>query len=148
MNILERQNSWHLMPHLQEELKRLYADAQDGDSSSAMAAWVPAVDIIEYGNRFEINVDVPGVDPGRVELTLEGGILTISGEKAAQASGSPGEEREHQRIERSQGRFYRRFMLPDTVDSDNVTANGKHGVLTITVPKQRKAMPRRIQIGA
>jgi len=50
--------------------------------------------------------------------------------------------------ERGQGHFYRRFVLPDTVDSERVNASGKNGVLTVTVPKQAKAMPRRIQIAA
>jgi HSP20 family protein len=50
--------------------------------------------------------------------------------------------------ERGQGQFYRRFVLPDTVDSDRVNAAGKDGVLTVTIPKQAKAMPPRIEIAA
>jgi HSP20 family protein len=52
------------------------------------------------------------------------------------------------RIERGYGNFHRRFVLPDTVDGERVNATGKNGVLTVTIPKQAKAMPRRIQIGA
>ena len=148
MNNMVRQNPWNLVPRLQEELKRLYGDSQEGDSSSATAAWVPAVDILEYANRFEIYVDVPGLDPNKVELTLEGGVLAISGHRSEPNQARGSEEREYQRIERSQGHFYRRFMLPDTVDSDKVNANGKNGVLTITIPKQSKAMARRIQVGS
>jgi len=51
------------------------------------------------------------------------------------------------RIERGYGSFHRRFVLPDTVDGEKVNATGKNGVLTVTIPKQAKAMPRRIQIG-
>jgi HSP20 family protein len=50
-------------------------------------------------------------------------------------------------VERGHGQFHRRFVLPDTVDSEKVNATGSHGVLTVTIPKQPKAMPRRIQIG-
>jgi len=52
------------------------------------------------------------------------------------------------RIERGYGQFHRRFVLPDTVDSERVNATGSHGVLTVTIPKQPKSMPRRIQIGS
>jgi HSP20 family protein len=109
--------------------------------------WVPAVDINEYTNRFELYVDVPGVDPSSVELTLEDGVLTLSGERSAKGSANGEDAPQYRRIERSQGQFYRRFVLPDTVDSEKVNASGKDGVLTVTIPKQVKAMPRRIQIG-
>jgi hypothetical protein len=88
------------------------------------------------------------LDPGKVELTLEGGILTLSGQRTAPEFSKPDEKPQYTRSERGLGHFYRRFVLPDTVDSEKVNANGKDGVLTITIAKQAKAMPRRIRIGA
>jgi HSP20 family protein len=146
MNTLVRQDPWSLVPRLQDEINRLFGNVNQNDSSSATATWVPAVDIHEYGDRFELYVDVPGVDPNKVELTLEGGVLTLSGLRAEQGTNNRGEEPQYQRTERGIGHFYRRFVLPDTVDSDKVNASGKNGVLTVTIPKQAKAMPRRIQI--
>jgi len=105
------------------------------------------VDIHEYANRFELYVDLPGVDPATVELTLDGGILTLSGERA-QPTRTGSDEVQGVRMERGHGHFHRRFVLPDTVDSEKVNASGSHGVLTVTIPKQAKAMPRRIQIGS
>jgi HSP20 family protein len=90
-------------------------------------------------------VDLPGVDPSTVNLTLVGGILTLSGERL-QVAGKAGEEAQGRRVERSYGQFHRRFVLPDTVDSERVNATGSRGVLTVTIPKQPKAMPRKIQI--
>ncbi len=153
MNSMVRQDPWSLMPRLQDEINRLFGNAQQTDSSSsATATWVPAVDIHEYADRFELYVDVPGVDPNSVDLTLEEGVLTLSGErtpKSAANGAANGEgEPQYQRTERSHGQFYRRFVLPDTVDSDKVNATGKDGVLTVTIPKQARAMPRRIQISA
>ena len=145
---LVRQDPWSLMPRLQDEINRLFGNANNVESSSATAGWVPAVDIHEYADRFEFYVDIPGVDPGKVELTLESGVLTLSGERWATPSKNKGEETQVQRTERGLGRFYRRFVLPQTVDSEKVNATGKDGVLTVTVPKQAKAMPRRIQIAA
>jgi HSP20 family protein len=90
---------------------------------------------------------LPGVDPNPVELTLDGGILTLSGDRAAQeVSNGRDDDVQALRVERGHGRFYRRFVLPDTVDGEKVNATGKNGVLTVAIPKQEKSKPRRIQI--
>jgi HSP20 family protein len=146
MNTLVRQDPWSLVPRLQDEINRIFGNVNQNDSSSATATWVPAVDIHEYGDRFELYVDLPGVDPNKVDLTLEGGVLTLSGQRTEEKTDDRGELPQYQRTERGLGHFYRRFVLPDTVDSERVNATGKNGVLTVTIPKQAKAMPRRIQI--
>jgi len=147
MSSVVRQNPWSLMPRLQDEINRLFGTLSENDSSSATAAWVPPVDIHEYSDRFELYVDLPGVDPSKVDLTLEGGILTLSGQRSEEAAGRA-TDIQYQRTERSHGNFYRRFVLPDTADSQGVNASGKNGVLTVTIAKHAKAMPRRIQISA
>jgi len=136
------------MPRLQDEINRLFGNVNQNESSSATATWVPAVDVHEYADRFEFYVDMPGVDPNKVELTLEGGVLTLAGQRTEQGADKNGETPLYQRTERGHGHFYRRFVLPNTVDNDKVNATGKNGVLTVTIPKQAKAMPRRIQIAA
>jgi HSP20 family protein len=136
------------MPKLQDEINRLFGNVRENDSSSATATWVPPVDIHEYSDRFELYVDLPGVDPAQVDLTLDGGILTLAGERNELAIGKRGDDAQARRTERGLGAFHRRFVLPDTADSEKVNATGKNGVLTVTIPKQVKAMPRRIQIGA
>ena len=141
-----RQEYWNAMPRLQDEINRLFGNVRENDSSSATAAWIPQVDIHEYADRFELYVDVPGVDPSKVELTLDEGVLTLSGERAEPAAGKGAEDPQGRRIERGHGHFHRRFVLPDTADGDKVNATGKNGVLTVVIPKQMKAMPRRIQI--
>jgi HSP20 family protein len=148
MNTVMRQEPY-LMPRLQEEINRLFGNAKENESSSATASWIPLVDIHEFADRFELYVDLPGVDPAQVELTLDGGVLTLSGDRAEQKlSNKRGDEVEARRVERGHGRFHRRFVLPDTADGDRVNATGKNGVLTVTIPKQEKAMPRRIQISS
>jgi HSP20 family protein len=135
------------MPRLQDEINRLFGSMNESDSSSATAAWVPPVDIHEYSNRFELYVDLPGVDPSKVDLTLEDGILTLSGQRSEEKD-AKGEEIQYQRAERAHGHFHRRFVLPDTADSQGVNASGKNGVLTVTIAKHAKSLPRRIQISA
>jgi HSP20 family protein len=142
MATVTRQDYWSVVPRLQDEINRLFGSVRENDSSSATATWIPQVDIHEYAD-----VDLPGVDPSKVELTLDGGILTLSGTRAEQVSRA-GEDVQSKRTERGSGSFHRRFVLPDTADGEKVNATGKNGVLTVTIPKQVKAMPRRIQIGS
>ena len=132
---------------LQDDINRLFAGWSTNDSSSVTADWVPTVDINEWDDKFQLYVDVPGVDPKDVEITLESGVLTITGERYIQAEKAD-ENVVRRRTERGSGRFYRRFVLPESVDADKVKAVDRHGVLEILIPKQAKAMPRRIEVAA
>jgi HSP20 family protein len=134
------------VPRLQDEINRLFGSLSENDSSSATAAWIPPVDIYEYSDRFELYVDLPGVEPGKVELTLEDGVLTLSGQRSEESREGRDKDMQYRRTERSHGSFHRRFVLPDTADSQGVNASGKNGVLTVTIAKHPKALPRRIQI--
>ena len=140
---LTRYEPWSLHRALLNEFTRAVdASAQDG-SSGATADWTPTVDIAEHGDKFVLSADIPGVDPASVEVTLERGVLTLSGqrEKTVEAAGV-----EHRRVERASGRFFRRFALPDTIDGEAVSASGKHGVLEIVIPKRPASQPRRIAV--
>ena len=132
---------------LQDDINRLFSGWATNDSSGVTADWVPSVDINEFDDKFQLYVDVPGVDPKDVDITLESGVLTITGERFVQAEKAD-ESVVRRRAERGTGRFYRRFILPETVDADKVKAIDRHGVLEIQIPKQAKAMPRRIEVAA
>jgi HSP20 family protein len=121
-----------------------HAAASNADSA-ATADWVPPADVAEFGDRFVLRLDVPGVDIGAISITLDQGVLSIGGERANDA---PGEEVERSRVERPQGRFHRRFTLPDTVDAAGVKATSRAGILEIVIPKQAKVQPRRIEVAA
>ena len=143
-----RYEPWSVISQLQQDINRVFGNLNDSESSSATAQWSPAVDIREYHDRFQLLLDVPGVEPKDVEITLDNSVLTVSGtrleEEVVGSSGS--EQPQQQRIERPLGRFYRRFILPDTVDAQNVNASGRQGVLEIVIRKQPKAQPRRIEV--
>ncbi len=132
---------------LQDDINRLFSGWSTNDTSGVTADWVPSVDINEFDEKFQLFIDVPGVDPKDVEITLESGVLTITGERFAQAEKAD-ENIVRRRTERGTGRFYRRFILPESVDADKVKATDRHGVLEISIPKQAKAMPRRIEVAA
>jgi HSP20 family protein len=134
-----------LINQLQQDINSLFSRAESSDTSSATAAWVPATDIAEYPDRFELAIDLPGVNLESVDLSLEKGTLTVSGDRNPLRSVSEEEPIRH-RVERLEGRFHRRFILPDTVDSENVRATGDNGVLRITIPKAPAVQPRRIAI--
>lgn len=133
---------------LGDEFRRLFSILDDeANLREATSAWVPAVDIHELEDRFEILVDLPGVDPADVEMMLEQRMLTISGER--RRAHAQEEQRSVQaRLERGVGRFLRRFLLPEAADTAQIKASHRYGVLEITVPKQQKAQPRRIKIAA
>jgi len=136
---------WGLLDRLSQ---LAYADkslsSNDNDySSNVTSHWRPAVDIKEEADRFLITADLPGVDPKDIEITMDAGVLTIKGERQSEAS----EETEaYERVERVSGAFYRRFSLPDTADAERIEAQGKNGVLQVTLPKHEKLKPRKIEV--
>jgi HSP20 family protein len=139
---------WQPFVQLRDEINRLFNTLDEGETSGATAAWVPAVDIHEYADRFELYVDLPGVDANDVEVTLANGVLTLSGQRSTEKPVNKEEREVQMRVERGSGRFHRRFILPDSIDTDQIKARGRNGVLEISIPKQAKAQPRRIQVAA
>jgi HSP20 family protein len=133
------------MNQVRGEFNRAFRDWASNETSSATADWVPAADIAEYEDRFELYVDLPGVAASDVEITLEDGVLSLSGERKVEHG--TGQVTRHRR-ERGYGKFYRRFILPDTVNAEAVKATERSGVLAITIPKKVAAQPRRIEIAA
>ena len=101
---------WFGVRQLQDDINRLFSDWKTTDSSGVTADWIPSVDINELDDKFQLYVDVPGVDPKDVEITLESGVLTITGERFMQAEKAD-ENVIRRRTERGSGRFYRRFIL-------------------------------------
>lgn len=142
---LVRHEPWSLMARLHDDINRTFNDWSGDESSAATAEWIPAADIVEYVDRFELFVDLPGVPADQVEITLEAGVLTLAGERGGFRSG---ESALHSRRERGTGRFYRRFILPDMVDAERVKARERDGVLEVTIPKHAKAQPRKIEVAA
>jgi HSP20 family protein len=115
------------------------------ESSVVTSQWMPPVDIREEADRFVLYADIPGVDPQDIEVQMDKGLLTIKGERRAEATA---ETERYSRVERMHGSFHRRFALPDSADPDGITAAGSHGVLRIDIPKRPESTPRRIQVGS
>ena len=112
-------------------------------ATDALTDWLPAVDIAETADQFELTADLPGVKSDDIEITAEHGVLTIQGTRSVETS----EKTEgYQRFERVTGKFLRRFTLPDTADVEQIAATTDNGVLKVTIAKQVKAKPRKITV--
>ncbi len=107
------------------------------------SAWVPPTDIFEDADGLKIMLELPGLRPEDVKLTVENLTLTIRGEKKQVAEE---QTTKVHRYERSYGAFERSFALPNTVDVERVVAKFEHGVLTVTLPKAEKAKPKTIEV--
>lgn len=140
-----RYQPWNSMEQLRREMGRLFEGqpSTEEESSIATSDWVPAVDIQENDAEFLIHADIPGVDPDDIDVHMEDGMLTIKGERDTETKE---EKNGYKRVERQHGTFYRRFSLPDTANADKISAKSKNGVLEITIPKQEKAQPRKIEV--
>jgi HSP20 family protein len=132
------------MNQLQQELARTFDDRLGrAERGSSIVEWVPAVDIREEDSRFVLRADLPGVEPKDIEVTMEDGVLTLRGKRELEER----EEREgYRRVERVSGQFFRRFTLPDTANTEAISAKSQQGVLEVNIPKQPKVQPRRIAI--
>jgi len=132
---------------LQSEMNRLFNTVFDSPQSAGQGTvlrrWVPAMDLVESGDHFVLRADLPGMSEDDIEIELEDGTLTVSGERKAEH-----EEREEgfHRVERSFGAFSRSLTLPKGIDADAVAASFDRGVLEIRIPKPEARKPRRIEI--
>ncbi len=103
---------------------------------------VMPMDAYREGDTFRVHLDVPGVDPGSIDLTVEKNVLTITAERSWRAT----EDHEVVVAERPQGTFTRQLFLGEGLDPDRIEASYENGVLTVTVPVAEQAKPRKVQI--
>lgn len=100
----------------------------------AFADWAPAVDVSEDDKGYHVHADLPKVAKEDVHVTVENGVLTLTGERRFEQT-EKDEAKKYHRVERSYGRFQRSFQVPDDVDTAQVSAVFKDGVLEVTLPK-------------
>ncbi len=108
-------------------------------------AWTPAADLYETPDEFVLEMGLPGFDHDNIELTVERGILTVSGQRPRKEED---ENLTYHVREHTYDRFTRSFALPASVNADDVKAEFDNGMLIVRLPKLAEARPRRIQIAA
>jgi HSP20 family protein len=119
------------------ELDRLTQPGWNGSRTPVMP-----IDAFRDGDRFTVVIDVPGVDPGTIDLTVEKNVLTISAERRWERT----ENLEVVVAERPQGSFSRQLFLGEGLDPEGIEASYDNGVLRLTVPVAEQAKPRRVEI--
>ena len=132
---------------LNRELNRLFDESHFASLSAEEPGinWAPQVDLAENEDAFLVVVDIPGVNPDAIEISLNNGILTIKGDRSSEQAIK---ENSLTRRERRHGTFLRQFNLPESVDVDTVSAKSAHGVLTVTIPKATPARPISVAVEA
>jgi HSP20 family protein len=150
MNALTRWNPFREMEDMQRRMSSLFdwspfrrtsliTDSED----MTVAEWAPLVDIVEDPKEYLIKVELPEVQKDDVQVSVEGGTLTISGERKAEKEEKG---RRFHRVERSYGRFERSFSIPDDAEANDVKAEFKDGVLRVHLAKSEKARPKQIEV--
>ena len=107
--------------------------------------WTPAVDIYETENDLVVKADLPDVDLKDIDVRVENQTLTIAGERKFEKQDSTAG---YHRIERSYGNFIRSFAVPNSFDTDKISASFKNGVLSVSLPKKEAAKPRQVKVEA
>jgi len=116
---------------------------QQGSGRATTTAWAPALDISERKDAYLVTVELPGIKPEDLDITMEDGLLTIQGERQFTQESS---EQQFHRVERRYGAFRRSITLPAQVQAEQIEASFEDGVLQIMVPKMEEAKPKRIQV--
>jgi HSP20 family protein len=118
--------------------------AQDFDrlAQRTFGSAVLPMDVIRRESNVELRIDLPGADPESIEVTAERGVLTVSAKRTQEF----GDGERLVTRERATGTFSRKVRLADTIDTDAIEASYDRGVLSVVLPVQEKAKPRKIEI--
>lgn len=133
---------WNPIHEMDELFHNRLASVLGGEGLQS-AAWSPVVDIEESAEAYTIRAELPGLSKEKVKVTVDNGVLTLSGERDLERRV---ETKTFHRVERSHGTFTRSFTLPDDVDPESVAANFKDGLLEIQITKREEALPKSIEV--
>lgn len=131
--------SLRLLNQLQHELMP-FVSLCGQENPTRHETWAPKVDIKEDEKEFVVFADIPGVDPNEIDIEMDGNTLTVKGEKK---TAHEEKSKNYYRLERTTGKFYRQFTLPESVDSEKISAKTKNGVLAIHLPKAQEGKKNR-----
>src|SRR5688572_33492779 len=143
---LVRWDPFRELEDMSERLNRVFSRPtlrNTGKENLTVADWMPTVDISETESEYLIKAELPEVRKEDVKVTVENGVLTLSGERKFEKEEK---NRKYHRIERAYGIFTRCFSLPDDAEDGKVTAEFKDGLLTVRLAKSEKARPKSIEV--
>jgi HSP20 family protein len=146
MTVITRWDPFREFSTLQDRMNRLFRESygpEGREESLTSTTFAPPVDVYEDEHNVTLKIEVPGIDEKDIDVRIENNVLTVHGERKLEK-----EEKEEnfRRVERQYGSFTRTFTLPNTVDSEKVSANYDKGILKIGLPKKAEAKPKQIQV--
>jgi HSP20 family protein len=149
MTVLTRWQPTREFSTLQDRINRLFHDSfsrdsfSDGQEALATSSFAPAVDVYEDEHDIVLKLEVPGIDEKDLDIHVENNTLTVHGERKFEKDEK---EENYRRVERQYGSFTRSFTLPNTVETENVSATYDKGVLKIKLAKKAEAKPKQIKV--
>jgi HSP20 family protein len=145
MNPLTKWSPFRELEDIQNRLGSLFGRTQTGDLREAMTVseWTPLVDIAEDDKEYLIKAELPDVKKEDVKVTVENGVLTITGERKFEKEKKG---KKYHRMERAYGSFMRSFMLPEGAAGDKISAEFSDGVLKVHLAKSAEAKSKPIDV--
>jgi HSP20 family protein len=145
MTVLTRFQPFREYSTLQDRINRVFRESYSGSQDDALttSSFAPAVDVYEDEHKVTLKIEVPGIEEKDIDVRVENQTLTVHGERKIEKEEK---EENYRRVERQYGSFTRTFTLPQTVDTENVSANYDKGVLKIALPKKAEAKPKQIKV--
>jgi HSP20 family protein len=145
MTVLTRWEPFRELNVLQDRMNRLFRESlrEGQDESLSTSGFAPAVDVYEDEHNVTLKIEVPGIDEKDIDVRIENNLLTVHGERKIEKEEK---EENYRRVERQYGGFTRTFTLPNTVDTDSVSATYDKGVLKIRLAKKAEAKPKQIKV--
>jgi len=145
MTVLTRWDPFRELSTLQDRMNRLFHDSFGDGREEALTttAFAPPVDVYEDEHNVTLKIEVPGIEEKDIDVRVENNTLTVHGERKFEKDEK---EENYRRVERQYGSFTRTFTLPNTVETENVSANYDKGVLKIKLAKKAEAKPKQIKV--
>jgi HSP20 family protein len=131
---------------LQDRMNRIFRESyspEGPDQALTTSDFAPPVDVYEDEHNITLKIEVPGIDEKDIDVSIENSTLTVRGQRGFEKDEK---EENFQRIERAHGTFTRSFTVPNTVDTEKVSAHYDKGVLKITMAKREEAKPKQIKV--
>lgn len=141
MLVVRHRRPIHNHGNLERQVDAIFQRAFGFDWPSAPAAG-SAFEVTPDADGVTVRAELPGVDPAAIAINVEGRTLTISAERKSEERPTGA----YRLRERAYGQFSRSLRLADDLDAENVSADAKHGVLTVRIPKRAEAKPRQIEV--
>lgn len=127
-----------LLEDVPDRFRRMFEGGFNLEPVAESLGWMPAMEIVETDDAFVVTAEVPGINAKEVDISIDDGVLTLSGEKREEKEEGKQGSKFHM-WERRYGSFRRSFTLPQAVDADRISAKATDGILTVTLPKTKKA---------